>query len=77
MLCDETCDAFSPYFFPSFLPPRFPLFTAKVSLRSFEGGGVGEGRNFTLERNGDGVETFFHFLIQEEEACSMRGGHVF
>lgn len=43
----------SPYFFPSFLP-RLLSSLQGSSVRSFEG----EGSNFTLERNGDGVETF-------------------
>lgn len=81
----------------SFIPS--PVSSLHCSLvRSFEV----EGRNFTLERNGDCVETcersiirascnilfLFHFLeahgrlylfvfsVEEEEACSMRGGHI-
>lgn len=60
----------SPYFFPSFLPRL--LSSLQGSLRSFEGGreGTSHWKGMVI-----GVETFF--LIEEEEACSMRGGHVF
>lgn len=100
MLFDETR---SPYFFPSFLPPS-PLFTAKLVNQVIRGGGgERERRNFTLERNGDGVAACgksqnhqrrqrleasaspilsawifcrYLFLIEEEEARSVGGGHV-
>lgn len=58
-----------PYLFPSFLP--YLLSSLRGSwVRSFEG----VGRNFTLERNDDGVETFSRErkgVFDERWPCSL------
>lgn len=58
----------SPYVFPSFLP-RLLSSLQGSSLRSFEGGG----RELHIRK-----EWWWrgNRLVEEEEACSVRGGHV-